>query len=138
MSMSLLDVVPLPGGARKSLQERSVEPQQGTVAVEAGAVTEAGGAKGFPEKGLEGVVSRPLVGAMLLAKWFRVALKSLISCCLGEGFGEAHCWSGCRRGAKSGTCCRSDCGKQVRSGKLLTGEIQGAARSRSRWRWRCT
>jgi hypothetical protein len=85
MSMSLLDVVPLPGGARKSLQERSVEPQQGTVAVEAGAVTEAGGAKGFPEKGLEGVVSRPLVGAML---GLPAAVLSTAAASLGEAARE--------------------------------------------------
>jgi len=87
MSMSLLDVVPLSEGARKSLQERSVEPQRGTVSVESEAVTEAGGAPRLPKREPQGVVSRSLA-VTAAVPGLPAAVLSTAAASLGEPAGE--------------------------------------------------
>jgi hypothetical protein len=87
MSMSLLDVVPLPEGARKSLQERSVKPQQGTVSVESEAATEAGGPPGLLKRELQGVVSRSLA-VTAAVPGLPAAVLSTAAASLGEPAGE--------------------------------------------------
>lgn len=88
MSMSLLDVVPLPDGARKSLQERSVGPQRGTVSVASEAATEPGGALGSLERKPQAAVNRSLAVAAAVPGLPAAVLLSTAAASLGEPAGE--------------------------------------------------